>query len=94
VDFDNILVVAKVIHFSFQKSDIKDELYFSYLSHAVQQYGSDELESEEELEMQMERIGGIIEQIILVNLFLERGPEMLQTMTVKERRAGIAELIK
>lgn len=24
VDFDNIMVVAKVVHFSFQKSDIKD----------------------------------------------------------------------
>lgn len=35
VDFDKLMVVAKVIHFSFQKSDIKDELYFSYLFHAI-----------------------------------------------------------
>jgi hypothetical protein len=35
VDFEKLMVVAKVIHFSFQKSDIKDELFFSYLFHAI-----------------------------------------------------------
>ena len=45
VDFDNIMVVAKVIHFSFQKSDIKDELYYSYLNHAIMEFGSEEVES-------------------------------------------------
>ena len=60
VDFDNILVVAKVVHFSFQKSDIKDELYYSYLCLAIEQYGNDTQATEQELIMQKQRIGGIV----------------------------------
>lgn len=45
VDFEKLMVVAKVIHFSFQKSDIKDELYFSYLENVIREYGNDSLSS-------------------------------------------------
>lgn len=78
VDFEKLMVVAKVIHFSFQKSDIKDELYFSYLENVIREYGNDNLSSEEELGMEKQRIGGIIDQIILVNIFVERGADLLK----------------
>lgn len=82
VDFDNILVVAKVVHFSFQKSDIKDELYYSYLCYAIEQYGNDNASAKQELLMQKQRIGGIIEQVILVNIFIERGHSLLNSISI------------
>lgn len=94
VDFDKLMVVAKVIHFSFQKSEIKDELYYSYLCHAIKDYGNDSASSEEELLMEKQRIGGIIDQIILVNIFVERGEELLRTVSIPERKAEIVKLIK
>lgn len=33
--------------------------------------------------MQKQRIGGIIEQIILLNIFIERGPSLLEPITDK-----------
>ena len=44
--------------------------------------------------MQKQRIGGIIEQIVLVNMFVERGVELLESIDVKSRRRQIADLIK
>lgn len=44
--------------------------------------------------MQKQRIGGIIEQIVLVNMFVERGVELLESIDVKARRRQIADLIK
>lgn len=44
--------------------------------------------------MQRQRIGGIIEQIILVNIFVEKGAALIETISVKERRRQIADLIK
>lgn len=76
------MIVAKVIHFSFQKSEIKDELYYSYLCHAIKEYGNDTLSTEEELLMEKQRIGGIIDQITLVNIFVERGAELLKTISI------------
>jgi hypothetical protein len=94
VDFDNILVVAKVVHFSFQKSDIKDELYYSYLCHAIEQYGGDTQATEQELVMQKQRIGGIVEQVILVNIFVERAHALLSNIAIPERRGEIAGIIR
>ena len=88
------MVVAKVVHFSFQKSDIKDELYYSYLSHAIPQYGNNQQESKDDLFMQKQRIGGIIEQIILLNMFIERGPALLESIDDKKKREEIAGMIK
>lgn len=44
--------------------------------------------------MQKQRIGGIIEQIILVNMFVERGAALIETIAVKKRRKQIADLIR
>ncbi len=87
------MVVAKVIHFSFQKSQIKDELYFSYLCRAIESYGNDGISSEEELLMEKQRIGGIIDQIILVNIFIEKGKDLLGNVSIASRREQIVELI-
>jgi len=36
--------------------------------------------------MQKQRIGGIIEQIILLNMFIERGPALLESLSDKIKR--------
>jgi hypothetical protein len=42
VDFGNILLVAKLLHFALKRSEIKDELYFAYLYIAIDHYGNDD----------------------------------------------------
>lgn len=42
VDFGNILLVAKLLHFALKRSEIKDELYFAYICLTIDHYGNDE----------------------------------------------------
>lgn len=43
--------------------------------------------------MEKQRIGGIIDQIILVNIFVERGADLLSSISIAERRVEIVNLI-
>lgn len=86
VDFDNIVIISKVIHFSFLKSELKDELYYGYLCKAMRAYGDDQNDDKEELLMQKQRIGGIIEQIIQLKIFIDKGKLLLESINLKERR--------
>jgi hypothetical protein len=80
VDFDNILIVAKLIHFALKRSEIKDELYFAYLAIAIEQYGNDNYSSKQDILMQKQRIGGIIDQITIPSLFVEKGQSLLKNV--------------
>ena len=44
--------------------------------------------------MQKQRIGGIIDQIILLNMFIERGPALLESLSDKEKRREVANMIE
>lgn len=94
VDFDNILIVAKLIHFALKRSEIKDELYLAYLANAINHYGNDSSSAQQEITMQQQRIGGIIDQITMVNLFLERAQTLLAGVAIPERSAQVASLIR
>jgi hypothetical protein len=86
VDFDNILIVARLLHFALKRSEIKDELYFAYLSTTIQQYGNDNESSQEDILMQKQRIGGIIDQITMPSLFIEKIHSLLQPITIEPRK--------
>jgi hypothetical protein len=94
VDFDNILIVAKLLHFALKKSEIKDELYFSYLVVAIDRYYNDNESSEEELLRQRQRIGGIIDQIIMVNIFVEKSELLLSSDSNHAKKKEVIGLIK
>ena len=44
--------------------------------------------------MEKQRIGGIIDQIILVNIFVERAKTLLSSISIAARREEICQLIR
>ena len=94
VDYDKIVILSQIIINVLRRTEIKDQLYLSYLSIEIQRYGVEGGAIEEELRMMKERIEGMLYQVTMSTLLLERAPAILGGVRSVGKRKQVADMIR
>ena len=94
VDYEQMLLMNKLLGFALHKNEIKGELVQAYLEREIARFGQEDAEEGAERQRQLERIDGLTRQAPLTIHFVDQAEKLLRAVGEKSRREQVLNVIR